>query len=87
MRWWDYSNELFNINGRICLVFSIVWGIIGLIFVDKIHPFIKEHTEKRLKYIDYKIKEKIARIMIFIVGSDIIISSCKYLIYNTFILK
>ena len=25
-KWWDYSNEPFNIKGYICLRFSILWG-------------------------------------------------------------
>ena len=32
-RWWDYSNNKFNINGRVCLKNSIYWGILGVIFI------------------------------------------------------
>lgn len=32
-RWWDYSNILFNLNGRICLINSILFGIGGLIIM------------------------------------------------------
>jgi len=28
-RWWDYSENLFNINGYVCLKFTILWGIGG----------------------------------------------------------
>lgn len=31
-RWWDYSDEHFNIGGYICLRFSILWGF-GCLFV------------------------------------------------------
>ena len=46
LRWWDYTGEPFNFQGRISLAFSIAWGIIGVIFVDKIHPFIKRKLER-----------------------------------------
>ena len=39
-RWWDYSNDIGNINGRISIAYSLAWGAIGLIFNEKIHPFI-----------------------------------------------
>lgn len=39
-RWWDYSNRLFNVNGRITLTNTISFGLLGLILVYFIHPFI-----------------------------------------------
>lgn len=29
-RWWDYSNDRFNINGRVCLVTMVFFGILSL---------------------------------------------------------
>lgn len=40
-KYWDYSNNKFNINGRICLMNSIFWGILGVLFVEIIHPFVE----------------------------------------------
>jgi len=37
-RWWDYSQQPFNLGGYICLRFSILWGLACLIVVDIIHP-------------------------------------------------
>lgn len=45
-KYWDYSENKFNIHGRICLKNSIFWGILGLIFIHYIHPFIQTQTEK-----------------------------------------
>lgn len=39
LRWWDYSNMKFNINGRICLETLIPFGIIGVLVVKYISPF------------------------------------------------
>ena len=40
-RWWDYSKNKFNINGRICLETMLPFGILGSLVVYFIHPFIK----------------------------------------------
>ena len=39
-RWWDYSEEPFNIGGYICLRFSIAWGLACLFVVKLVHPTI-----------------------------------------------
>lgn len=39
-RWWDYSHIPFNINGRICLSYSILFGIGGLI-ITKVYPYLE----------------------------------------------
>ena len=46
VRWWDYSNRFFNINGRICLFNSICFGLFGLLVVCILNPFF---TTKLLK--------------------------------------
>lgn len=39
-RWWDYSDKPFNIEGYICPLFSLMWGLACLIVVDRIHPMV-----------------------------------------------
>lgn len=41
-RWWDYSHEFLNINGRICFKHSMMWGCLSLVFIKYIHPPILE---------------------------------------------
>ena len=36
--WWDYSDKAFNLKGRISLVFSLMWGVLSVIFIKYIHP-------------------------------------------------
>ncbi len=38
-RSWDYSHLPFNLNGRICLLYSIFWGILGVLWVKTIYPY------------------------------------------------
>ena len=35
---WDYSNLPFNLNGRICLLYSVFWGILGVMWIKDIYP-------------------------------------------------
>ena len=37
-RWWDYTNEPFNLGGYICLRFSLAWGLACLLVMEIIHP-------------------------------------------------
>ena len=30
-KWWDYSNKKWNMDGYICLQYSVLWGILGLL--------------------------------------------------------
>lgn len=44
-KWWDYSDKPFNINGYICLEFSIAWGIMCVVLVKAIHPIISNSIQ------------------------------------------
>jgi uncharacterized membrane protein len=37
---WDYSENKFNLQGKVCLLFSTLWTILALAFVTFIHPII-----------------------------------------------
>ena len=37
-RSWDYSGMPFNINGRICLAYSVFWGVLGVLWIKDIYP-------------------------------------------------
>lgn len=39
-RWWDYSDRPFNLNGYICLQFSIIWGMSILLVVRAVYPML-----------------------------------------------
>ena len=38
VRYWDYSNQKWNLNGYICLSSSIAWGFFSILMVRFIHP-------------------------------------------------
>lgn len=37
---WDYSDMKFNYKGRICLEFSILWGILGALYIKFALPYL-----------------------------------------------
>lgn len=51
IRWWDYSEKLFNINGRICLTASMFFGIMICFILYLIIPKLKSIFEKAPKKI------------------------------------
>lgn len=46
IKWWDYSNMPFDINGRICLLFTIFWGLLALMLIRLINPYIERFIDK-----------------------------------------
>ena len=38
VRYWDYSNQPFNLNGHICLACSLAWGAFSILLVRVLHP-------------------------------------------------
>ena len=45
-RSWDYSGIPFNINGRICLLYSVFWGILGVFWIKRVFPFVSSFILK-----------------------------------------
>jgi uncharacterized membrane protein len=39
-RWWDYSSHKFNLRGRICLLNSLLFGILGVVVTYYLHPLV-----------------------------------------------
>lgn len=70
---WDYSNSFLNLNGRICLLFSVFWGILGILWIKILYPKI----DKILSKINEKAYEIIAIcLMVFILFDIVFTVSC-----------
>ena len=39
-KWWDYSDNPFNIKGYVCLEFSLMWGLACVLVIGSVHPHI-----------------------------------------------
>ena len=67
-RWWDYSGKILNVNGRVCLLYSIFWGILTVFLVRKINPKIDEICNKLQEKLSKRVLKNIVRIItIFLV--------------------
>ena len=71
LRWWDYSNDKFNINGRICLRNGFLFGIGGVIIVRYFHPIF----DKFLLSLDHNVVIIVGWILAGIIIIDTIIST------------
>lgn len=77
-RSWDYNNMPFNINGRICLLYSVFWGFLGVLWIKSLYP--------RVAKLILKIPNKIGKIttwillVFFVVNA--IITCCAIIRWN-----
>ena len=55
---WDYSNIPLNLNGRICLLYSIFWGFLGVFWIKSVYP--------RFSIWVLKIPNRIGKILVWI---------------------
>lgn len=56
-RWWDYSKRFLNINGRICLLYALFWGILSLVLMKMINPVV----DKIIDHIKLKLSPKLLK--------------------------
>jgi uncharacterized membrane protein len=71
IKWWDYSNLILNINGRICLTFSLFWGLLAIYLISHFNPKI----DKLINKIKEKISEKILKIAVIVITIFILIDA------------
>lgn len=55
---WDYSHMPFNLNGRICLFYSVLWGVLGVLWVKSIYP--------RLAKLILKIPDRVGKMLTWV---------------------
>ena len=67
IKYWDYSKNKFNFQGRICLLNSIYWGILGVVFINFIHSYV----ESKILLIPYNI----LRILVIIIMTIVIVDA------------
>ena len=66
--WWDYSKEKFNIQGRICLKASLLWGFFSVGMVKFLHPAVLMLIEK----IPRNIGNILGTLFVFVFSSDVV---------------
>jgi len=84
VKWWDYSNSFLNINGRICFMYSIFWGFLGLYLMKSINPQIDKFINWLKNKKNITILKTITYLIMLFLLLDCIISA--YAI-NVFLIK
>jgi uncharacterized membrane protein len=74
VKWWDYSNMPLNINGRICVYFSIFWGFLALYLIASFNPKIDKFINWIKSKISLKVLKTITLTTIIILFIDCIIT-------------
>lgn len=64
---WDYSNQPFNLNGRICLLYAIYWGVLGVMWIKDLYP--------RMAMLILKIPNRIGRPLTFLLAGFMAVNS------------
>lgn len=72
-KYWDYTTHKFNIHGRVCLLNSLFWGFLGVVFIHFLHPFI----ESKVNLIPNEILTYVVAILSVAMIVDLIISVIK----------
>lgn len=62
---WDYSNTPFNIDGRTNLMYALIWGVLGLVWVKDIYPIISKTIQKIPKKIGNVLTISLVVFMLF----------------------
>ncbi len=79
-KWWDYTNDFFNLNGRISIFYSFVWGIFAILFLNHIHPFIEKYINKILEHTSYYLQIGILYLLTIAYTLDTVFSIIRYLL-------
>ena len=82
VKWWDYSNMPFNINGRICVFFSAFWGILAVFLMANVNPKVDQLIDRISKRISMVMLR-----MITVVSAVILLADCMitgYALRNVF---
>ena len=80
LKWWDYTIEFMNLNGRISIFYSFAWGIIAILVINFIYPFFKKKINLILSKIPYIIQISTVYILFAIFLTDNVLSFIKYLL-------
>ena len=77
-KWWDYSKMPLNLNGYVCLLFSLIWGVACVLIVDFIHPLI----HKVLSWIPFPVGMTLIVVLSIVMFVDLYVTASTILKMN-----
>ena len=64
IKWWDYSDQILNLNGRICVLFSLFWGLLAIYLMSDIN----KRVDKLIDFLKKKISMGILKTIVVLVS-------------------
>ena len=75
---WDYSRYKLNINGRVCLLNSTLFGIMGIVLEYMVNPFVSRLIDR----IPLDLLHSVALIAVSIISVDTAVSTLKMISFR-----
>lgn len=75
IKWWDYSGQFFNINGRICLLYSLFWGILALYLIKSVNPRVDKFIDLMAKTLHPNLVKAMTGLCFLLLLADAMVSS------------
>ncbi|MCK9268232.1 MAG: putative ABC transporter permease [Alkaliphilus sp.] len=69
-KWWNYSEEPYNIKGYVSLYFSTAWGLAGVFILNIIHPLIN----RLVSVLNNKIGNILLALLLTYLAADFIVT-------------
>lgn len=82
VKWWDYSKEPFNINGRICLFYSLAWGFLAIYLMKHLNPAVDRFVDRIKKKLPKYLLPLIFDITTLFLVTDCIISGIAMQVFH-----
>lgn len=76
VKWWDYSNMPLNINGRVCVYFSLFWGFLAIYLMGWLNPKVDKLINLVKSKFSIKALKSVTLITIIALIIDLIITGC-----------
>ena len=70
-KWWDYSEYVLQIQGRVCLIGLLIFGLGGLVFVYGIAPWM----DRKINHMKCHMQKLLCGILIVLFAVDIVYST------------
>ena len=64
IKWWNYSDQILNLNGRICVLFSLFWGLLAIYLMSDIN----KRVDKLIDFLKKKISMGILKTAVVLVS-------------------
>lgn len=52
---WDYTNLFLNLNGRTSIMYCILWGILGIVFIKLVYPTLEKILDRIVNKLSIKL--------------------------------